>query len=48
MSYFGDGSLKEDILSEVRYQKESHDASNIEVIAALAAIIEHFAEESND
>lgn len=44
MSHFGDGTLKQDILDEVRWAKESHGADVLEVIVALAEIIQYFAE----
>jgi hypothetical protein len=45
MSQFGDGTLRQNILFEVECAKSEHGASNIEIIAALAEIIQYFAEE---
>lgn len=38
MSYFANGTLEDEILSDVQYFQRQNDASNIEIINALAAV----------
>ncbi len=44
MSYFGDGSLAQDILDEVEYQQEQHNVTSYAIISALAEIIQYYAQ----
>lgn len=45
MSYFAEGSLEDEILSDVQYFQRTKDASNLEVIDALVKVVEYFIED---
>lgn len=47
MSYFNEGTLEDEILSDVQYFQRQKDATNLEVINALVQVLHFFVEEAN-
>ena len=45
MSWFGDGTLKQDILGWVLTEEDEHKASKEQIIAALADIISYYCDD---
>lgn len=45
MSYFANGTLEDEILSDVQYFQRENDATNLEVIKALAKVLQFFVDE---
>lgn len=45
MAYFADNSIEESILTECRYIEDVRNASDIEMIAALAKVLAYYTEQ---
>lgn len=48
MSYFGASTIEEAVLSECRCIQEEKDASSLEMVTALAKVLEYFAERAGE
>lgn len=44
MAYFADNSIEESIITECRYIQDVRNASDIEMIAALAKVLAYYTE----
>ena len=48
MSYFANGTLEDEILSDVQYFQRKNNATNSEIIKALAEVFMFFAEQLSE
>lgn len=42
MSWFGDGSIEQEILNEIEWQTQAKNMTHMQTIAMLAKIIEYY------